>query len=137
MKNKVYITKRDSFEAAHHLPNHYGKCANLHGHSYKLEVTVSGFIDAELMMQGESYNAVPDLGMVIDFSTLKTYMKKVVDKFDHSNLNDYFVLPTAEIMTVDIFNTLQADLSHYDIKVECVKLWETEGSYAEYRGETE
>lgn len=135
MSNKVYITKRATFEAAHHLPNHYSKCANLHGHSYKLEVTISGEIDKEDIETSSEAGINPEFGMVLDFGTLKIAMSKLVDKYDHSNLNDYFKLPTAEIMAVSIFNDLVVELAHYNVKVESVKLWETESSYAEYRGE--
>lgn len=141
MLNRVRITRKATFEAAHHLPNHYGKCANLHGHSYKLEVTVSGCIDAEALKSIDVENKTaylnPEIGMVLDFGTLKTHMKMITDRYDHSNLNDYFRLPTAEIMAVSIFKELQEGLKNYDLRVESVKLWETEGSYAEYRGEEE
>ena len=136
MFEKVRVTKRTTFEAAHNLKGYEGKCSRLHGHSYKLEVTVSGFIDTknihEQFVSGEDYS--PYEGMVIDFSSLKKVIKEVTDKYDHSNLNDHFIIPTAEYMVVTIFRELSAKLSS-SVKLESVKLWETEDSYAEYTGE--
>lgn len=136
MLNRVRITKRTTFEAAHHIPNHYSKCANIHGHSYKLEVTISGLIEAESLKNTEP-NINPQLGMVLDFSSLKQHMEIVTAKYDHTDLNTYFSLPTAEVMAVTIFNDLVKEFDKYAVKVESVKLWETEDSYAEYRGEEE
>lgn len=136
MLERVRITKRYTFEAAHSLPNYEGKCSRLHGHSYKLEVTVSGGIDTMSIIRAFQ-NDEPILakeGMVIDFSELKRHIKSVVEVYDHSNLNDHFILPTAEFMVVQIFRDLKSKLGN-SVKVESVKLWETEDSYAEYRGE--
>ena len=126
---KVYITKRASFEAAHHLNNYDGKCSRVHGHSYKLEVTVSGHINPSWCDTDSATEA-----MVCDFTRLKNIIKKVIDKYDHADLNCYFDQPTAEIMCISIYNELE-ELVDADCTVECVKLWETEDSYAEYRGE--
>lgn len=137
MTERVRITKRYTFEAAHSLPNYEGKCSHLHGHSYKLEVTVSGIIDSEEIVEAFQNDEpiLAECGMVIDFSTLKRCIKSVVEVYDHSNLNDHFVLPTAEVMSVQIFKDIQHKLGNYSVRVESVKLWETEDSYAEYRGE--
>ena len=138
MLERVRITKRYTFEAAHSLPNYEGKCSHLHGHSYKLEVTVSGTIDSEDIVRGFQNDepVLAECGMVVDFSNLKSCIKSVVDVYDHSNLNDHFVLPTAECMSVQIFKDIQHKLGN-SVRVESVKLWETEDSYAEYCGETE
>lgn len=137
MHERVRITKRYTFEAAHSLPNYEGKCSRLHGHSYKLEVTVSGCIDTESITRAFQNDepVLAEEGMVIDFSALKRCIKSVVEVYDHSNLNDHFVLPTAEVMSVQIFNDIQYKLGNHSVRVESVKLWETEDSYAEYRGE--
>jgi 6-pyruvoyltetrahydropterin/6-carboxytetrahydropterin synthase len=73
--------------------------------------------------------------MVLDFKELKKVVnREVVSKYDHQNLNDFFANPTAEVMVVSMFFDIQASLPK-DIKLESVKLWETEGAYAEFRGE--
>lgn len=116
---KVSVTKCFNFEAAHHLPDYNGACHRLHGHSYKLEVTVSGTVD--------DYS-----GMLLDFSILKKIVKEhIVDKFDHRYLNDFYDVPTAENMVIDFFRILEQPLSTIGIVLESVRLWETESSYAE------
>jgi 6-pyruvoyltetrahydropterin/6-carboxytetrahydropterin synthase len=135
-KNKVYVTKRFQFEAAHHLHNYDGKCSNVHGHSYKLEVTVSKPVDFNPSSLSKAKDA-----MVLDFSVLKSVVNDVaVSLYDHSNLNEHFGnYPTAELMVVSMFEDIQecfdGHYPAYGIKVEEVKLWETEDSYATYRGE--
>lgn len=135
MNHKVRVTKRSTFEACHSLPRYDGKCSRLHGHSYKLEVTVSGVIDYEHMRDCEKSDRSVE-AMVLDFSYLKSVIDKyVIDKLDHSNLNDWFDYPTAEIMTVWIYKTLSPFFNRATTVIESVKLWETEDSYSEYRGE--
>lgn len=129
---RVYITKRFTFEACHHLPNYNGKCANVHGHSYKLEVTVSAEKNFT-MGHSSPYN-----NMVIDFSTLKGIVNaEVVNKYDHQDLNEFFAMPTAESMVVEMFEDIRSKLNDmFDfVRLEEVKLWETEDSYASFRGE--
>ena len=134
MNPVVYVTRRTSFEACHYLPDYNGKCGKLHGHSYKLEVTVSGTVDCESAEEcRNSYD-----GMVLDFNEIKTMLREeVTDKYDHANLNDFFEVPTAECMAVTIFHDLEAWLAQHVtyVNLVSVKLWETEDSYAEYRGE--
>lgn len=132
-KKKVYVTKRSTFEASHLLTNYDGKCSRLHGHSYKLEVTFVGMINTlSCELCGDTD---PHIAMVYDFSDLKKAIKEVSEKYDHSFLNDFFTVPTAEVMCVQIFEDLKNLIGHSDVEVYSVKLWETEDSYAEYRGE--
>jgi 6-pyruvoyltetrahydropterin/6-carboxytetrahydropterin synthase len=99
------VNRRFSFEAAHQLPWHPGKCANLHGHSYLLDVTVTG-------------DLTPD-GIVIDFADLKaTVTKHVLDDYDHAHLNDFLPNPTAELIAADIANRLlEAGLAAAEVTV--------------------
>lgn len=118
----VTVTKRFTFEASHCLPDYDGKCSKLHGHSYKLEVTVAG----EIQKEGS------ERGMVMDFKRLKQIVKEtVIDKYDHENLNDHFDYPTAELMVhkigQDIYSRLPKGVMLYN-----VRLWETEDSYADF-----
>lgn len=118
------VTKIFMFEASHHLPHYDGDCHNLHGHSYKLEVTVGGDVVTDKQH--------PKCGMIIDFKDLKQLVKEVaVDKYDHSYLNDFFPNPTAEIMVEKIATGISAKLPKGVYLVSC-KLWETATSYAEY-----
>lgn len=119
----ITVTKNFSFEACHHLPHYVGACHNLHGHSYKLSVTVGGSIIKD--------NTNPKCGMVIDFKDLKKIVNEVaVDKYDHKNLNDFFENPTAEIMVQTIATDIISRLPK-EVYVVSVKLWETADSYAE------
>ena len=125
---KVYCTKEFEFEAAHHLVNYDGPCANVHGHSYKLQVTVSGNVDIHRQ------DIASDC-MVIDFKNLKGIVEMaVIDSHDHADLNAIYANPTAEIMVIEMFYTISGLLPR-DVKLESVKLWETSTSFAEYRGE--
>ena len=119
---KLTVTKRFSFEACHYLPRYEGACHNLHGHSYDLEVTVTGEVQGYGVKEG----------MIIDFKDLKSIVKKhIVDELDHSNLNDTFENPTAEIMAMSIFVLLKKKLKEKGVCLTRVRLWETRDSFAE------
>jgi 6-pyruvoyltetrahydropterin/6-carboxytetrahydropterin synthase len=115
----VRVRRHFDFEAAHRLPNHPGKCRELHGHSYRLVVTVDRPVD-------------PESGMAIDFSDLKRVVREaVVDRLDHKYVNDLIENPTAEVMSVWIWNRLRDPLPGL---VE-IELWETRNCSVVYRGE--
>ena len=140
---KIRITKKFTFESGHALYGHDGKCKNIHGHSYKLYVTVIG----EPIADRNS----PKFGMIIDFSDLKSMVKKeIVEEFDHSiilNQNSPHVelaqvlqskeqkivlvdyQPTIEGMVIDIANKIKKKLPE-NIQLHSLKLKETETSYA-------
>ena len=120
----MIIGTRFTFEAAHSLPNHNGHCKRLHGHSYKLEVKVEGKIISD--------NTSPETGMVSDFSRLKATVKSELDKWDHTNLNDRFENPTAEVMCTYLALALQKKLSVTPVKLVSLKLWETENNFVQW-----
>ena len=122
----VRTTKIFTFDAAHFLPGHEGKCAQMHGHTYRLEVTVE-------RKDGGVATGGPEDGMVIDFGRLSALIKdRVVDKLDHKVLNDCFPFrPTSENMARHIFIELSAILANEDVNVVRVVLWETPTSYVE------
>lgn len=116
---KMFITKVFTFDAAHHLPNYQGKCKNLHGHTYKLEVTLSGELERTS-------------GMLIDFAKLKKIVKEdVLKEMDHAYLNDILKNPTAENLINLIWKKLDLNISKQkkDIFLYELKLWETPTSY--------
>lgn len=122
--NNVSVTKVFRIEAAHHLPNHGGKCRFPHGHSYKVEVTVTGPLNLD--------PGSKEYGMVIDFSRLKSVIKEnIVEVYDHSDLNEHMDNPTAENLCVRWGRAIQRHLPH-DIYLKSCKVWETHDSYAEY-----
>ena len=122
----IKTTKSFTFDAAHYLPNHKGKCSTMHGHTYRLEVTVVR--DNGMLITGGS-----DDGMVIDFSDLKAVVKvEVIDKVDHKVLNEVYPFrTTAENMAAHIFQVLTDKLQPSGVTVDRIKLWETPDSYAE------
>lgn len=115
---KMTVVKEITFEAAHHLPN-TGKCSNLHGHSYKLQVGV----------EGEVVN-----GMVMNFADLKEMLYEIHDQFDHANTNDLIKFPSAENMVKFIWDELTVKLARYPgvKELKIIRLWETATSYVEY-----
>lgn len=114
----MIVRRRFSFEAAHHLPRHPGKCRQPHGHSYRLVVSVDRPVD-------------PDSGLGIDFSDLKgVVVREVVDRCDHKDLNAIVDNPTAELLAVWIWDRLAPSLPGL---VE-VELHETESCSVVYRG---
>jgi len=115
----VRVRRQFDFEAAHRLPQHPGKCRELHGHSYRLVVSVEREVD-------------PDSGMAIDFSDLKDVVgREVVELLDHRDVNDLIDNPTAEVMAIWIWNRLARSLPGLDE----VELWETRNCSVVYRGE--
>ena len=110
------ITKIFSFESAHKLENYEGVCANLHGHTYVLHVTIKGDVDKN--------------GFVIDFNDLKSIVKNnVISILDHAYLNDIITQPTAEHIVIWIWDKLKADLNLHELT-----LYETKHSYVTYDG---
>ncbi len=113
----MLLKKRFHFHSAHYLPSYKGKCEKLHGHTYRLEVTVEGEPDSE--------------GMIIDFGELKRIVnEEVISKLDHTLINDIIKVPSAEYIGVwifgKIFYRLQRDFPH--IKLVSVEVWETDTS---------
>jgi 6-pyruvoyltetrahydropterin/6-carboxytetrahydropterin synthase len=122
-RKKVAVTKIFTFDSAHRLDDYIGKCANLHGHTYKLEVEVRGLTDHR--------------GIVVDFTDLKKIVnEQIIAKYDHQFLNDHFPFnTTAENMVVYFFelidNYMKKLESQQEIELKRVRLWETPTSYAE------
>ncbi len=118
----MVIRKTFRFEAAHVLPHHPGKCARLHGHSYRVEVAVAGALQS----------AGPATGMVVDFDALAAVVRPhVVERLDHSSLNDLMPNPTAEEIALWIWNELCARVEGLDEIV----VWETASACAVVRSE--
>ena len=121
---QTQVTRTFSFEAAHQLDWHSGACKNLHGHSYRLEVTVSGPLTND--------------GIVIDFADLSALVQReVIDRVDHRNLNvdvEFMrgVNPTAENIVVACWRVLERHVMPG--RLRRLRLWETENNYVEYEG---
>ena len=108
----MQIRKSFTFEAAHVLPHHPGKCARLHGHSYRLDVALDGPLQ----------EAGPAAGMVEDFEVVTRVVKAtVIDELDHRSLNELMDNPTAENIVVWVWRRLAPQLP----QLAELTLWET------------
>ena len=128
----VLVGRRESFNAAHQLYNpalsdddnkrRFGKCANLHGHNYVLEVVVAGEID-----QASGY--------VLDLKVVSEIMiRQVIHDVDHRNLNTDVPwlkgrIPTAENLAVAFWERLQPEFPKGLLRL--VRIWETDKNWAE------
>lgn len=93
----VTIGKVYTFDAAHQLPGHKGKCRNLHGHTYQVEVSIKGMTN-------------PETGMLMDYDELDRIMKPIIEAMDHSTLLTGFETFGAEHLTTKIY-TLRSRFS--------------------------
>ena len=108
-----YLSREFVFDAAHRITDYQGKCEKLHGHTYHLKVTIKGDIKTD--------------GMVIDFAIMKKIVDEtVVNKLDHSYLNDLFKNPTTENVAYWIYSKLLKEFKKYHCTLYAVSL--TEGS---------
>jgi len=118
---KAVVCKRFTFDAAHQLPNHSGKCKHLHGHTYQVEVYLFGEVN--------NTPGASDEGMVVDFGVVKDVFKRRVESVcDHQNLNK--VLPfrtTAENIARWILEEMRKELP----QVIKVRVYETPTSFVE------
>ncbi|HPD60443.1 MAG TPA: 6-carboxytetrahydropterin synthase QueD [Thermodesulfobacteriota bacterium] len=111
------------FSSAHSLRGYRGKCEELHGHNWKVGVQVK----AEML---------DDIGMVIDFKVLKHELHKIVQKLDHTYLNDIppfdALNPSSENIAFYIFQELKKSLTHEKVMAAKVTVWESDDSSASY-----
>lgn len=151
----MLVTREFTFDSAHFLTNYYGKCERVHGHTYRLQVTLEG--------------KVQENGLVIDFVLVKRIVKRqILDKLDHQLINDVIENPSAERMVMwmwdqikDLQNLLKVELSDpnlgseikkllkksdqegdliksefdKELRLSELKLWETPNSFVAYKGE--
>jgi len=122
------ISVEESFAAAHALRGYHGKCEKLHGHNYKVEVTLAG-------------EQLDPTGLLVDFAELKRALRIVVERLDHRLLNEVppfdEINPTAENMAryfcQEIERTLSPTARGNGVRVSQVKIWETDTTAAAYR----
>lgn len=145
--SKIRITKMYDFEMAHVLKGYDGPCRNIHGHSYKLYVTISGSPITD--------KNSPKVGMVMDFKDLKAIVKKnIVDRFDHAlvinsetdaemvesmkkHMEKLIIVdyqPTSENLVEDFAAIIKSHLPQH-VRLHNIRLWETASSYSEWFAE--
>ena len=131
------VCKQFSFDASHQLVGHFGKCANLHGHTYKVEVVLTGPLESE----GSSK------GMIVDFYHLKKHAGSLIDRLDHATLLEG-IEPVAQLDAMQTkrvifgFRTTAENMAKFLVwalanlmqpyaRLDYVRLWETPTGYAE------
>lgn len=114
------LSVESHFSSAHRLLNYQGKCENLHGHNWKVEITVAG-------------ENLDKSGMLIDFKILKAQLKEVLEDLDHKDLNNLEafreVSPSSENIAKYIYEKLKESMP----QLKQVAVWETEKARAVYK----
>ncbi len=143
--SKIRLTKEFSFEAAHFLGGYDGLCRYIHGHSYRLFVTIKGEPNGD--------ESSPKFGMVIDFKELKKVVnEEVIQRLDHAlvvrkggsvaqtlgselcNVVEVDYQPTCENMVIDFASRISSRLAE-SVELHSIRLYETATSYAEWHAE--
>ena len=119
------VTVEETFAAGHALRNYHGKCENVHGHNYRVQVTLEG-------------ERLDDTGLLVDFVHLKKVLNRIIDTMDHQFLNEVApfdrINPSAENMAKYIFEELDKGLEpDTPARLATVRLWETDTCSATYR----
>ena len=117
------ITIETHFSSAHRLRNYNGECERLHGHNWKVQISVAS-------------DVLSDLGMVMDFKDIKSNVKPLIEKLDHQYLNDISpfteINPTTENISKYLFDEFSKLINTDQIKVTKVEIWESTTSSASY-----
>ncbi len=117
------LTVKTGFAAAHNLINYQGDCENLHGHNWKIDVTVTA-------------RELDQAGLAIDFKVLKRETNAVLDQLDHKYVNQHpffsSLSPSSENIARFLYHELTARLNDGNVTVEKVGVWESDNACAEY-----
>ena len=111
------------FSAAHQLRGYKGQCENLHGHNWRVQVTVSS-------------DKLNDIGIAIDFHDLKKLTGEALQNLDHSFLNDVFpfteINPSSENIAKWLYDSIKKRISDNDVSISSVTVWESDIASATY-----
>lgn len=118
------IGKMYKFESAHYLPNHEGKCKNLHGHQWRVEIVLEGNLNLD--------ENSPEFMMIIDFKRLNEIVDPIIEEYDHKLLND-LLYPTAENIAIGIAQRINKSITEGKLWLDKVRVWESDDSWAEWR----
>ncbi|OGF48402.1 MAG: 6-carboxytetrahydropterin synthase QueD [Candidatus Firestonebacteria bacterium RIFOXYA2_FULL_40_8] len=120
------LNVEDEFASAHYLRGYKGKCERVHGHNYRVMITVKA-------------KALNKIGLAVDFTELKEELKKVMEVLDHNLLDELpafrKVNPSAENIAKFIFDSIAKKLKAKRVKLSKVTVWETARSSASYTNE--
>lgn len=119
---KMFLSKEFVFDAAHNLIHYHGKCEKLHGHTYRLKITLEGQPDAE--------------GMIMDFIELSKIVKEnIISILDHSYINDIISQPSAENIALWVWDKIENLVKRENCSLYEVHVWETATSCVTLRKE--
>jgi 6-pyruvoyltetrahydropterin/6-carboxytetrahydropterin synthase len=119
------VSVEQTFAAGHALRNYHGKCENVHGHNYKVRITVAG-------------ERLDETGLLVDFVEVKRAMAAAIEYLDHRFINDLapfdVINPSAENIAKYFYDRVREGLNEGDrVRISKVKVWETDTSSAVYR----
>jgi 6-pyruvoyltetrahydropterin/6-carboxytetrahydropterin synthase len=118
------IAVEKHFDAAHYLRGYQGKCEAMHGHRYRVVVKVKAL-------------ELNDIGLAYDFTDLKRHLKDILERYDHTCLNDMppfdKINPSAENLATTIYNELKEKLSADPVTITAVEAWEAPEQGVSYR----
>jgi 6-pyruvoyltetrahydropterin/6-carboxytetrahydropterin synthase len=119
------VSVEQTFAAGHALRNYRGKCENVHGHNYRVEITI----------QGEQLD---ETGLLVDFLEVKRVMGGAIEYLDHRFINDLppfdQINPSAENIAKYFYDRVSTGLkTGVDVRIAEVRVWETDTSSAVYR----
>jgi 6-pyruvoyltetrahydropterin/6-carboxytetrahydropterin synthase len=121
--NMYELSIQTSFSAAHRLRNYQGDCEALHGHNWKVQVTV----------QSQTLN---DIGLAIDFKTLKEITGETLDRIDHTCLNDIApfsdINPSSENIARVLYEEMKTSLAAFGVSLLRISVWESDNAWASY-----
>jgi 6-pyruvoyltetrahydropterin/6-carboxytetrahydropterin synthase len=125
MEKKMYkIHVEEHFDAAHALRGYKGKCEAIHGHRFKVVVRVTA-------------SRLDDIGLAYDFTEIKAKLKAILEKFDHTSLNDVppfdKINPSSENIARTVYSEMQSALKDAPVTLDSVEVWESPESGVEYR----
>ena len=117
------VSVEETFAAGHALRGYGGKCENVHGHNYRVQLTIEG-------------PALDNIGLLVDFVEVKKLIHGVVDRLDHRFINDLppfdIVNPSAENLAKYFYDEISGNLTK-SVRLGQVKIWETDVTSATYK----
>jgi 6-pyruvoyltetrahydropterin/6-carboxytetrahydropterin synthase len=117
------ISVEQNFSAAHYLRNYGGKCESIHGHTFKVVVTVKAM-------------SLNEIGLAYDFTVLKSQLGDVLSRFDHTSLNEVSpfnkINPSSENIAAIIHNEMKNKIAGSPVTLESIEVWESPTSRVVY-----
>jgi 6-pyruvoyltetrahydropterin/6-carboxytetrahydropterin synthase len=118
------VSVEQTFASAHALRNYKGKCENVHGHNWKVQVVIEG-------------DKLDETGLLVDFIDVRSLMAQVIEKLDHRHLNEIppfdEINPSAENIAEYFYQQMTQGLSNAPVHVQSVKIWETDIQSATFK----